>query len=133
MNIVCKLLLLLLSVILTAFVVPIRQPGKKAPPTHLARFQVGAYLTEADTKLRVNVDKQLGGRVFIQVIDQKGSVYFERTMNPIETVLRLSLSLSELSEGAYVLKVSNGLDVVVRAIQITSPEPVAIRRSLTLF
>ncbi len=133
MNIVCKLPLLLLSVSLTAFAVPIRQPGRQVPPTHLARFEVGAYLTAADAKLRVNVNKQLGSRVFIQVIDPKGNVYFDRTMTPIETVLRLSLNLSELPEGAYVLKVTNGLDVVVRAIQITKPEPVPIRRTLTLF
>lgn len=133
MNTGCKLLLLLLSVSLTAFAVPIRQPGKKTQPTHLARFEVGAYLTAADAKLRVNVNKQLGGRVFIQVIDPKGNVYFDRTMTPIETLIRLSLSLSELPEGAYMLKVSNGLDVVVRAIQIASPKPVAIQHTLTLF
>ncbi len=132
MNTFFRTLVLALSVSLTTVATPIDQPGKKSPPTQLARFEVGAYLTTAGTKLRLNVDKQLGGQVFVQLIDQKSNLYFDRTLSALDTSIRFSLDLSELLDGDYKLRVSNGLEVVVRELKIISREPVIAPRFITV-
>jgi hypothetical protein len=94
----------------------------------LAHYQASAYLAAAGTKLRVNVDKQVGGQVTIQLLDAESKVYYEQTMSSLETTVRLSLDIANLNDGDYRLKVSNGLDVVVREIKISTPKPTAASR-----
>jgi hypothetical protein len=92
---------------------------------------VGA-LVNASGKLRVNVDKQLGGLVYIQLLDRKGYVYFNRTLFADEEIIRLSLDLSHLPVRDYVLKVSNGLEMVTRDVKIATVEPLVPTRTVTL-
>jgi len=122
--------LLLLLILHADPVVP--HTSKKDRPTRLAHYQTGIYLTSLGTKLRVNVDKQLGGWVSIQLTDQLGRVYFEQTLKPTETVARLSLDITDLNDGEYSLKLSNGLEVEMRTIRITTPEPTTTQRSITV-
>ena len=125
-------LLLFLAFSFNAYSGPLPQDTHKDRPTRLAHYQAGAYLAAAGTKLRVNVDKQLGGQVTIQLIDAKSKVYFEQTMNALETTARLSLDIVDLSDGDYWLKVSNGLEVVIREIKISTPKPTAALRLVTV-
>ena len=132
MNTFVKTLFLTLSVSLTTFATPINQPGKKSPPTRLARFEVAAYLSNEGNKLRLNVNKQLGGQVFVELIDKKGNQYFDYTLEALETTHRFSIDLAQLTDGEYKLKVSNGLEVVVRELTIKSREPAIPSRSITV-
>lgn len=113
-----------------AFGGPIPQTNHRVAPTKLARFAMGAYLAKEGTRLKVNVDKQLGGRVDVLLEDATGHVCYERTLYAADTKARLSLDLSELSDGNYVLKVTNGLEMIVRDIKLTTKQPVAATRSL---
>jgi hypothetical protein len=108
------------------------QPRLKDRPTMLARYQTGVYLTADGTKLRVNIHKQLGGRVYVQFTGLNGNLYLDQSLGPLETEARLSLDLTALKEGDYWLKVSNGLEMEVRQIKVTTPKPAATRRSLTI-
>ncbi|HEX9956852.1 MAG TPA: hypothetical protein VGA96_06345 [Fibrella sp.] len=110
---------------------PFRQGSKRGQPTKLVQFEVGA-LVNASGKLRVNVDKQLGGLVYIQLLDRKGYVYFNRTLFADEEIIRLSLDLSHLPVRDYVLKVSNGLEMVTRDVKIATVEPLVPTRTVTL-
>lgn len=112
----------------SAFTEPLPQQTHRSRPTKLAHYQAGAYLAAAGTKLRVNVDKQVGGQVTIQLLDAQSKVYYEQTMSPLETTVRLSLDIADLNDGDFRLKVSNGLDVVVREIKISTPKPTAASR-----
>ncbi len=89
-------------------------------------------MAKEGTRLRINVDKELGGQVEVQLKDVKGKLYFTQTMNPTDTSLRLNVDLSDLNDGDYVLKVSNGLEMIVRDIKITTKAPTNITRSLTI-
>ena len=110
---------------------PIQQEGRRGRLTKLVRFDVGAYIAANGTKLRLNVDKQLGGLVYVQLMDHNGTLYFNQTLRADEDALRVSLDLSHLTDNDYTLKVSNGLDMITREIKIAT-KPVQENRSVTL-
>lgn len=130
MNSLIFSLLLTLSVSLTTLAGPIRQ-SKRDHPTKLVRFDVGALITGSG-KLRVNVDKQLGGQVYVQLLDRNGHIYYNHTLYADEESIRLSMDLSHLSANDYVLKVSNGLEMIARDIKITTVQPIQQVRSITI-
>ncbi|MVM36601.1 hypothetical protein GO730_01180 [Spirosoma sp. HMF3257] len=133
MNTTILSLLLAFSTNFTTFANPdLPQANKKNRPTKLAHYQVGAYLTADGTKLRVNVDKDLEGQVFLQLFDQKGKLYFDRLMDTGESIARLSLDLTDLDDGDYKLKISNGLEMEIREIKITTKQPTTLSRSITV-
>ena len=108
------------------------QPSRKNRPTQLAHYQMGAYLAAQGTKLRVHIDKQLGGQVYVTLTDLKGNLYFDRTIGAVDTTARLSLDLTDLADGGYVLKVTNGLEMETREIKITTMKPTIAPRSITV-
>ncbi|GAB3498126.1 hypothetical protein GCM10027341_19230 [Spirosoma knui] len=133
MNTFFGLLIITLSLSSATAATPDMQGYTRTPhPTRLARYQMSAYLSTNNTKLNVNVDKQLGGQVYIHLNDRSGNVLFERILNPVETKIRLALDLTDLSDGDYLLTVSNGLDTIVREIKIATPKPVDKSRLITV-
>ncbi|QHV98818.1 hypothetical protein [Spirosoma endbachense] len=120
-----------MSLVLVA--APIQKTTAQSPrPTKLARYQMASYISADSTKLRVNVNKELGGQVYVHLLDLRGNVLFEKTMAPVDTTVRLSLNLMELIEGDYTLKVSNGLEAEVREFKIKTRKPRKITRTITL-
>ncbi|QJW91272.1 hypothetical protein HNV11_18765 [Spirosoma taeanense] len=109
----------------------INQGIQRARPTKLAHYEMGAYM-DVKGKLHVNVDKQLGGEVHIQLNDRKGQLYFDRTMYAADTTVRFLLDLSDLTEGDYTLKVSNGLEMMIREIKISPHKITPVTRTITV-
>lgn len=106
--------------------------GQKARPTKLAHYAIGSYITADSTRLRINVDKELGGQVQVHLLDIAGHILFERIMDQADTSARLSLNLMELEAGNYVIKVSNGLEATIREFQLISRKPLRPKRTITL-
>ena len=131
MNSIIMPLLLAATVSLTPFPDPVGQNSKRNHPTKLVHFNAGILVT-ASGKLRVNVDKQLGGLVYVQLMDRHGHVFFDKTLYADEEMARLSLDLSHLTDDEYVLKVSNGLEMITRDVKITTVRPIQQIRSVTL-
>lgn len=111
---------------------PIQQAGRRDRPTKLVHFEVGTHMSADGTKLRLNVDKQLGGLVYIQLLNRQGILYFNKTLYADEALIRLSLDLSHLTDNYYTLKISNGLDMVTRELKVTTVRPVEQTRVVTL-
>jgi hypothetical protein len=132
MNTLVISLLLLLNANPLTPAPPITQTSQRARHTRLAYYQLGTYLSMDKTKLNVNVNKQPGGQVYVQFNDGKGNVLFERTMGPDDLSVRLKLNLTELADGDYFLKVSNGLEVIMRDVKINTPSSAPVNRSITL-
>lgn len=114
------------------FTTTVSLPDKRDCPTKLARYQTAVYPTANGKKLRVNIDKQVGGRVDLQLHDSNGTVYYNQTLSASETKARISLDLSDLADGYYVLSVSNGLDVIRRDVRITTSQPTLTPRLITV-
>ena len=105
---------------------------KTNPQTQLAQFQLSAYLMSHGTRLRLSVDKQLGGQVIIQVLDSEGAEHYQQTLSSHDTMVRLTLDLAELMDGDYILKVSNGLEMELRKIKIVTSKPTVPTRQVTV-
>ncbi|MEZ0484262.1 hypothetical protein [Fibrella aquatica] len=121
---------LIIAISIASVAGPIRQ-GRRNQPTKLVHFEAGIMITGSG-KLRVNVDKQLGGQVYIQLMDRRGSVCYTRTLYADEELIRLDLDLSRLPSNQYVLKISNGLEMITRDVKIEAIAPVEVTRSVTL-
>jgi hypothetical protein len=65
-------------------------------------------------------------------MDTHGRVFFNRTLLADEEMARLSLDLSRLTDNNYVLKVSNGLEMITRTVKISTVKPILQTRSVTL-
>lgn len=127
----CSLLLTLLTSVTMTTTDPIQQDSRRGRPTKLVRFNIGAYIAINGTTLRLNVDKQLGGLVYIQLVDRNGTLYYDQTLRADEDALRLSLDLGHLADNEYRVNVSNGLDTITREIKIAT-KPVQENRLVTL-
>jgi hypothetical protein len=129
------ILLLLVSQLVgcTAVSTPALRHIKSETNSHaqLAQFQLSTYLISNGTRLRLSVDKQLGGKVIIQFMDSEGAEYYQQTLSPRDTMVRLTLDLAELKDGDYILKVSNGLEMELREIKIATSKPTVPTRQVT--
>ncbi|MBD2701915.1 hypothetical protein IC229_14800 [Spirosoma sp. BT702] len=108
-----------------------KQSGRRDRPTKLAHFQMSTYIS-AGGKLNINVNKELGGQVNLQLADAAGKLYFEKIMQERDTTARFRLDVSDLKDGDYIIKVSNGLEVELREIKLLTPKPTPITRTLTV-
>ncbi|GAB2538931.1 T9SS type A sorting domain-containing protein [Spirosoma aerophilum] len=131
MNTIIFSLFLSFTANVTEFAPPIIQSSPKQRATKLAHYQMSAYIAAKGTKLRVYVDKELGGQVSIQLMDISGRIYVTQVMNPKDTSARISMDISELTDGDYLLKVSNGLEMETRSIQISTQQPTTLTRVIT--
>ena len=130
MNTLVKTLVLLVTISFTTVASP--NPGKKDRPTKLAHYQVGTYITADRTKLRLNIDKELGGDVSVQLVDSQSRLYFYQVLTSAEDKVRLSMDISDLHDGNYKLKITNGLEVEVRNVRIVTPEPTQATRTISV-
>jgi hypothetical protein len=130
MNTVIFPLLVVLTIGATAFNPPIIQSSPKHRATKLAHYEMSAYVSAHGTKLRVHVNKELGGQVAVQLMDLSGTLYVNHNLGPTDTTARLSLDLTQLADGDYFLKVSNGLEMETREIRISTRQPVLMPRSV---
>lgn len=126
-------LLLICSISFSSLETPEKpQATKKDRPTKLAHYQMATYLTADGKKLRINVNKELEGRVSIQLLDQQGKLYYDQILDTGETIARLSLDITDLDDGDYKLKISNGLEMEIREIRIMTKQPTSLTRSITV-
>ncbi|GAB3945420.1 hypothetical protein GCM10028805_14460 [Spirosoma harenae] len=126
------LLFLMLCVSVSVLADPGKKLGKNDHPTKLAYYQIGTYIDKAE-KLHVNVNKQLGGDVSVHLIDPNGNQCYHYVMGSEETMIRLKMDLSELPDGNYQLRVSNGLELEVRDVKISTRTPAVVStRQLTV-
>lgn len=101
-------------------------------PQGAAAYQVGTYSSNSGTTLNVAVDKQKGGRVDIRLKDATGKVLFTESLGKREEKCRTRLNIGDLPGGSYQLEISNGVDTVVRTIQVTTQEATSPIRTVAL-
>ncbi|GAB3773052.1 hypothetical protein GCM10028818_14020 [Spirosoma horti] len=95
-------------------------PGGR--PATVASYKTGMYTTAAG-KLQVAVDKEATGAVDIQLVNADGKVLFAQRVAKKETVARLRLTLTDLPDGVYQVRVSNGVDVTTHSVTLSTNQP----------
>ncbi len=117
---------------ITAFTSMDASAGVPKQPQRPAAYQVGVYGSIDGSKLNVAVNKQVGGRVDIRLVDAKGNVLFHQGISRNEDKYRGKLVISDLPAGTYQLEVSNGIDTTVRTVQISTIVPASEVRTIAL-
>ena len=104
-------------------------PGGR--PATVASYKTGIYTT-AEGKLQIALDKQPTGAVDIQFVSADGKVLFAQRVAKKETMARLRLTLSDLPDGAYQVRVSNGADVTTHSVVLATQQPSAPSRLIAI-
>ena len=104
-------------------------PGGR--PASVASYKTGMYTT-AEGKLQIALDKDATGAVDIQLVNADGNVLFVQRVAKKETVARLRLTVSDLPDGAYQVRVSNGVEVTTHSVTLATRQPSAPSRLIAI-
>ena len=104
-------------------------PGGR--PASVASYKTGMYTT-AEGKLQIALDKDATGAVDIQLVNAEGKVLFAQRVAKKETVARLRLTVSDLPDGAYQVRVSNGVEVTTHSVTLATRQPSAPSRLIAI-
>jgi hypothetical protein len=98
-------------------------PGDQTEGTQVnpnTPFQVGMYRVQKSLTMNVLVEKKLGDRVEVQLVDQKGNVLFENVMGRRQQKSGYKLDFSEIQDGNYSVIVTNGTQELVKEIHLST-------------
>ena len=104
-------------------------PGGR--PATVASYKTGMYTT-AESKLQIALDKQATGAVDIQFVNAADKVLFTQRVAKKETVARLRLTLSDLPDGLYRVRISNGVEETTYSITLATQQPSAPSRLVAI-
>ena len=123
MKTLIKPLLLALSLSFVTVSFSEAKPGR----TVAATFKTGVY-SSVSGKLNIALDKQAGGPVDIQLKSSDGRLLYSQHLGKKETAFRTRLNLDDLTDGVYVLEITNGVETTRQTIKIKTQQPTAISR-----
>ncbi len=88
--------------------------AKKAP------FRVGMYRIIHSLTMNVLVEKQLGERVVVKLLDPRGHVLFEDILGRKQQKYGRKFDFSQVADGRYSMVITNGDKEVVNDIQLAT-------------
>lgn len=91
-------------------------------PTVAATYKTGIY-TSSNGKLNIALDKQTGGPVSVQFKTVDGKVLYSQHVGKNERTYRQRLDLNELTDGTYVVEITNGVETTRQTISISTTNP----------
>ena len=91
-------------------------------PTGVATYKTGIY-TSANGKLNIALDKQVGGPVNVQLKTVDGTVLYSQYVGKNERTYRKRLDLNELTDGTYVVEITNGVETTRQTISLSTTNP----------
>ncbi|HEV7348996.1 hypothetical protein [Telluribacter sp.] len=83
-------------------------------------FQVGMYRVNNSLTMNVLVEKMLGDRVIVKLIDQKGTVLFEDVLGRKQQKYARKLNFSEIKDGNYSVVISNSEGQIVKDVRLST-------------
>lgn len=83
-------------------------------------FQVGMYRIINSLKMNVLVEKKLGDRVSVKLLDHKGHILFEDYLGVRQQKYGRKFDFSEVPDGNYSVVITNGNEQVVKDIHLST-------------
>lgn len=96
------------------------KPGNN--PATAAKFQTSMYTT-TEGKLQIAVEKETTGAVDIQFVNAQGKVLFDQRMTKREKIARLRLTVNDLPDGLYQVRITNHVDVTTHSVILSTQQP----------
>lgn len=107
--------------------------GEIKPGNHptTVSYQESIYTTK-DGKLAIALNKEVGGKVNIQLKNKDGFVLYSHQVSKNESQSRLRLDLSELPDGVYQVEITNGTEAKTHTVTISTPQPQVTSRVVSM-
>lgn len=105
--------------------------NQPTPTPKLRAYQSSLY-TDAQGKLRVAVDKLIGGTVEVRLINSRGKEFFVQRVGRRQRIARIVMDVSSLPDGAYQVVVTNGFDAKVNNVTLSTQPPTFSGRLIAL-
>ncbi|WP_207508434.1 hypothetical protein [Telluribacter humicola] len=83
-------------------------------------FQVGMYQSIHSLTMNVLVEKALGCRVRVKLLNKRGDVLFDEMLNKSQQKYRLKLNFAEVPDGTYTVVVANETGQITKSINLFS-------------
>lgn len=83
-------------------------------------FQMGMYQVINSLNVNVMIDKVLGQRVTVEVLNEQGGVLYRDVIGKKQRKYARTLNFSEMSDGQYDVVISSGSQKVVRQVQLAT-------------
>lgn len=84
-------------------------------------FAVGMYPIVNSTKVRFNVNKNLGETVTVRLLDENGRVLNQELLGKHMDKFGCYFNFSPSQDGTYTIEVANGQEVIRKTIRLDSP------------
>ena len=94
--------------------------AQDAPKT----FDTSLYRVQQSTTMRLSVNKELGERVSIRLIDQNGKELHRESVGRNIQKYACNFDLSTVSDGEYTIEIANGGEVQRKSVHLGSVEVV---------
>ncbi|RRB01121.1 hypothetical protein [Larkinella rosea] len=92
-------------------------------PTSSVRSYQSSLYTDAQGKLRVAVDKLVGGVVEVRLVNSRGHEFFVQRVGKRQKTARIMMDISTLPDGAYQVVITDGFHARVNHLTLTTQQP----------
>jgi|GEM_PF-1695242 flagellar hook assembly protein FlgD len=122
-NVKRMLVVALCGVMMSGVVMASNGPGttkngdKKNDP-----FEVGMYRIQNSLSMKVLLEKEAGEKVFVRLLNQKGQVLYEETLNKKMSKYSRNFDFSQVNDGKYTLEVTDGKHSVRKEIRLSTKD-----------
>ncbi len=90
------------------------EAAKKKP------FRVGMYRVIHTLTMNVLIDKNLGERVVVKLMDPKGNILFQDYMGVRQKKYGRKFDFSQVPDGNYAVVITNGEEEIVKDIRLST-------------
>lgn len=112
----------LCSVMMSGAVFATAGPGQTASTPTDETFQVGMYRVQNSLSMKVLLEKETGEKVYVRLLNQRGQVLHEETLNKKMKKYARNFDFSQISDGNYTLEVTNGTQSIRKEIQLATKD-----------
>ena len=102
------------------------------PTSPATSYRVAMYASAATPSLlKVNVEKEAGKAVTINLKDEKGNILASQILNKKPGSYQIKFNLSELVDGTYTIETASGTEMSSQTVTLKTA-PVAINRTVSI-
>ncbi|RCR67574.1 hypothetical protein [Larkinella punicea] len=124
---------LIIAFLFTSLTVSFAVTNASQPkPTGKVQSYQSSLYTDTEGKIRVAVDKLVGGIVEVRLVNSTGKEFFVQRVGRRQRIARIKMAIDALPDGAYQVVVTDGFDTKVNNLVLTTQPPAVTGRLIAL-
>ncbi|MGM9506841.1 hypothetical protein ACS5NO_03920 [Larkinella sp. GY13] len=124
---------LIIAFLFTSLTVSFAVTNASQPkPTGKVQSYQSSLYTDTEGKIRVAVDKLVGGIVEVRLVNSTGKEFFVQRVGRRQRIARIKMDIDALPDGAYQVVVTDGFDTKVNNLVLATQQPAVTGRLIAL-